>query len=405
MNKIKISIIIFAMVCLKPVFSLEDSIVAIVNDRVILKSELENRLQQIDISNLSRIQLSKIKNDILEKLIEESLMNQASERLGINVSDIDLQNQIRSIAKREGLTVLQLKEKIENSGLSYINYLEIIRKNIKRQELLRTQFTNRAYVSEEEINSFIQNNTLPELSTNINLQEYIIKDKHKKLNLSQAKILFDGIRLEDGEKNNTKYPDYDIEISVMSDIQISKLPDIYQNNLQVLDENNFTKTFQTGKGFTMLKVLKSNMFIDEYKVSHILMRTNPMEGTDKVKEKFYKIKKEVLDGNDFSDYAKKYSLDKTSAIKGGSLGWITKESVVDNFRRVMVDTPIGEISEPFKTQYGWHILYLEDKRTKNMYSDIQRNQVISILKDRKVLVAKKEWLSKLRDQAYIKITQ
>ena len=405
MNKIKISIIIFAMVCMKPAFSLEDSIIAIVNDRVILKSELDNRLQQIDINKLSRIQLSKIKNDILEKLIEESLMNQASDRLGIIVSDIDLQNQIKLIAQREGLTVLQLKEKIENSGLSYINYLKILRKNIKREELLRTQFTDRAYVSEEEINSFIQNNTLPELSTSINLKEYVIKDKYKKLNLSQAKILFDSIRLEGDEKSNTKYPDYEIETSVMNDIQISKLPDIYQNNLQVLDENNFTKTFQTGNGFTMLKVLKSNMFKDEYKVSHILMKTNPMEGIDKVKEKFYKIKKEVLDGNDFSDYAKKYSLDKASAIKGGSLGWITKELVVDNFRRVMDNTPIGEISEPFKTQFGWHILYLEDKRTKNMYSNIQRNQVISILKERKVLVAKKEWLSKLRDQAYVKVMQ
>ena len=282
------------MVCLKPVFSLEDSIVAIVNDRVILKSELDKRLQQIDINNLNRIQLSKIKNDILEKLIEESLMDQASDRLGISVSDIDLQNQIKLIAKREGLTVLQLKEKIENSGLSYINYLEILRKNIKRQELLRTQFTNRAYVSEEEINSYIQNNTLPELSTNINLQEYVIKDKYKKLNLSQAKILFDSIRLEDDEKNNTKYPDYEIETSVMNDIQISKLPDIYQNNLRVLDENNFTKTFQTGKGFTMLKVLKSNMFKDEYKVSHILMKTNPMEGRDKVKENFTRSKKRFL---------------------------------------------------------------------------------------------------------------
>ncbi len=405
MNKIKISIIIFAMFFLNPVFSLEDSIIAIVNDRVILKSELNDRLKQIEINNVSRIQLSKIKNDILEKLIEESLMNQASDRLGINVSDIDLQNQIKLIAKRENLTVLQLKEKIENSGLSYINYLEILRKNIKRQELLRTQFTNRAYVSEEEINSYIQNNELPELSANIDLQEYVIKDKYNKLNLSQAKILFDGIRLEGNDKNNTKYPDYEVKISVMNDIQITKLPDIYQNNLKILDENNFTKSFQTGKGFTMLKVLKSNIFKDEYKVSHILMKTNPMENIDEVKEKLYKIKKEVLDGNDFSDYAKKYSLDKTSAIKGGSLGWITEELVVDNFRRVLVNTPIGKISEPFKTQYGWHVLYLEDKRTKNMYSDVQRNQVISILKDRKVLVAKKEWLSKLRDQAYIKITQ
>ena len=94
-------------------------------------------------------------------------------------------------------------------------------------------------------------------------------------------------------------------------------------------------------------------------------------------------------------------MDKASAIKGGTLGWITKELVVENFRKVMINTKVGEVSEPFNTRFGWHILYLEDKRIKNISDNIRRNQAISILKDRKVAVAKKEWLAKLKDQAYI----
>ena len=88
-------------------------------------------------------------------------------------------------------------------------------------------------------------------------------------------------------------------------------------------------------------------------------------------------------------------------ILGGSLGWITKELVVENFRKVMINSEVGEVSEPFKTKFGWHILYLQDKRIKNISENIKRNQAIAILKDRKVAVAKKEWLAKLKDQAYI----
>ena len=102
-----------------------------------------------------------------------------------------------------------------------------------------------------------------------------------------------------------------------------------------------------------------------------------------------------------STYAEEFSMDKVSGMKGGTLGWITRESVVENFRKVMINTKVGDVSEPFNTRFGWHILYLEDKRIKNISDNIRRNQAIAILKDRKVAVAKREWLAKLKDQAYI----
>ena len=207
------------------------------------------------------------------------------------------------------------------------------------------------------------------------------------------------------EEQKKKYPAYDIKTTFLDDAQIHKLPDIYQNNLQLLDEDRFSRVFKTGKGYTMLEVVDSNILVDEYKVSHILLTTNPMEGSEQIKEKLYQIKKDVMNGEEFSKYAEELSKDKASAIKGGSLGWITKELVVDQFRKIMINTPVKGVSEPFKTRFGWHILYLEDKRIKNITDTIKRNQAISILKDRKVEIAKKEWLAKLKEQAYIEYVE
>ena len=163
--------------------------------------------------------------------------------------------------------------------------------------------------------------------------------------------------------------------------------------------------FKTGKGHVFLKVMNSSMFSEEYKVSHILMKTNPMEDQSSLKEKFYKIKKEALEKDNFSDQAQKYSLDKASAVKGGSIGWINKNLVVPEFARVMTNMNLGDISEPFSSQFGWHIIYLEDKRIKNISNDVIKKQVLSTLKERKVKIAKREWLAKLRDQAYIEIIE
>ena len=400
-NNLKSLFFVILIVWMNTSYSLQDSVVAIVNDKVILQSDLDERMKEINLQNLSRIEYTKIKNNILDQLVEESLLDQASSRMGIRISDIDLQNRLRLIAKNQGLTVLQLKDAIENENISYVKYLDKLRKNIQRQELFRTQFTNRAYVSDEEIESFLKSNELPQVDGKMKLEEYVILDRTNKLNLSQATIILDSIKASGVEGKEKNYPAYDIKINILEDTHIDKLPDIYQSNLQLLDENKFSRVFKTGKGFTMLHVLKSDVLIEEFKVSHILMTTNPMEGPKEIKKKFYKIKTSVQNGESFSKYAEEFSEDKSTAIRGGTLGWIAKESVVENFRKVMINTKVGGVSEPFSTRFGWHILYLEEKRTKNISDNIIRNQAIAILKDRKVAVAKKEWLAKLKDQAYI----
>ena len=406
MNKIRFSIILFSLVIFNITYALEDKIIAVVNDNVVLKSELNNKLAAINFDGASRLEAAKLERDVLDQLIEESLLEQAANKLGIYISDIDLQNRIKLIAQNQNLTVLQLKEALEAQNIDYLKYLSNLRKNIQIEELFRIQFTSRAYVSEEEIQSYLKTNkNLKNISNFINVREYLIEDENNQLDFSKVNLLVKSIKENGLEDTKNRYPNLEINITTLNDISFADLPDIYQNNLNILDQNSYTNLFKTGKGYVFLKMLSSSMYSEEYKVSHILLRTNPMENLKSLKETFYKIKREAIENNSFSDYAQKHSLDKTSAAKGGSLGWINKKLVVPEFGRVMSNINVGDISEPFKTPFGWHILYLEDKRIKNIYNDVVRNQVISVLKERKVKVAKREWLARLKDQAYIKIIE
>ena len=406
MIRINFFLVLLLLVINNISFALEDKVVAIVNDHIVLQSELNKKLSTIDTNDLNKLQTAKLKNDALNSLIEESLLEQAANRLGIIVSDIDLQNQVKQIAKQQNITVLQLKDIIESQNITYTEYLYNLRKKISIQELFRIQFTSRAFISEEEIKSYIKNNNLiKEIDSKMNIREYLLEDESRSLGINKARIFFDAIKNFGLDEAKIRYPDIDVKISSLESIAMNKLPDIYRSNLQFLDSNNFSDLFQTGRGYAFLEVLDSNVLINEYKVSHILLTTNPMDNISAIKSKLYKIKNDSMENNNFDKNAEKYSLDKSSAIKGGSLGWITKDKVVSNFSKIMVQTPVGKISEPFKTRFGWHILYLEDIRMKNLTDTILRNRAISILKERKVEVGKKEWLSKLKDQAYIEIVR
>ena len=387
-------------------FSYEDRVIAIVNDNVVLQSELTEKLQSVRVENMSKLQFAKLKKDTLDKLIEESLLEQAANRLGINISDIDLRNTVKQIAQSQNLTVLQLKDAVEAQNINYLKYLDNLKRRVQIQELFRTQFTSRAYVSEEELKSYLKKNSLiDDVNVKLNLTEYMVEDESNKIDIAKINVIMNSIKKNGYNDTQKRYPNYEIIVNNLKNTLLKNLPDIYQSNLKILDSKKFSKPFRTGRGHVLLKVDSTDHLIEEFKVSHILMKTNPMEDSNYVKNKFYEIKNQAIKNNDFSSYARKYSLDTISATSDGSLGWIEKRLVVPEFGSVMTNLEIGEISEPFKTQYGWHIIYLEDKRIRNITDNIIRNKAISILKERKVQVAKKEWLTKLKDQAYIEIVE
>jgi peptidyl-prolyl cis-trans isomerase SurA len=164
---------------------------------------------------ISRLESAKLKKDILDKLIEESLLEQAANRLGIYISDIDLQKQLKAIAKNKNITVLQLKEAIESQNIDYLTYLKNLRKKIQVQELFRTQFTSRAYISEEEIESYLKNNAYTkDLNNMVSVREYLIEDENDELDFSKVNILYKNIKLNGIEDTKNKYPNLKINVLI-----------------------------------------------------------------------------------------------------------------------------------------------------------------------------------------------
>ena len=133
MNKIKFLIILFTLAVFNITHAIEDKIIAVVNDNVVLKSELNNKLAVMNLEGLGRLEAAKLKRDILDQLIEESLLEQAATRLGIYITDIDLQNRIKLIAQNQNLTVLQLKETVESQNIDYLKYLKNLKKRIQEE--------------------------------------------------------------------------------------------------------------------------------------------------------------------------------------------------------------------------------------------------------------------------------
>jgi len=201
--------------------AMEDKVVAIVNDHVVLQSELNKKLSTLKTENLNKLQATKLRNDVLNSLIEESLLDQAAARYNIIISDIDLQNSVKKIAKQQNITVLQLKDLVESQeGITYSEYLNNLRKRISIQELFRTQFTNRAYVSEEEITSYIKNNDLiKNIDSKIDVREYLLKDESNSLEMSKVNIFFESIKKYGLDETKIKYPDLSIETSDLKTLQ------------------------------------------------------------------------------------------------------------------------------------------------------------------------------------------
>ena len=299
MNKIKFLIILFSLVSFNQGHALEDEIIAIVNDSVVLKSELNNKLTTINLEGASRLDAAKLKREILDQLIEESLLEQAANRLGIYISDIDLQNRIKLIAQNQNLTVLQLKDAVEAQNISYLKYLKDLRKRIQIEELFRIQFTSRAYISEEEIQSYLKsNNKFKNIGNVVNIREYLIEDEANQLDFSKVNILIKAIKANGLEDTKNRYPNMKIKITNLNETPFTSLPDIYQSNLNILDKDSYTNLFKTGKGYVFLKMVSSSMYSEEYKVSHILLKTNPMENLKSLKETLYKIKTEASEKKD-----------------------------------------------------------------------------------------------------------
>jgi len=391
-----------------------DKIIAIVNDEVILKSEVQESINNLssDVikTEFSQLGEKEIINKVIDKLINDNLLLQAAERFGINISDIALEQKVNNVAKEQNISITQLRNNIIQSGQDYTKFIENLRNKMTIEALFVTQFYSRANVTEEEVENFLKREQIND-SGNVeyDLREFVINDEKKEINKDLINKIYSSVTNNGFNLTKKMFEDINISINVLGISKENTLPNIFVTALKNKILDKYTDVIESSKGYHILEINnvinKSSAFVNEYKVRHILLVPDVMTTDVETQKNLNELRNQISDIDSFINFAKKHSQDKGSGYKGGDIGWVRMKSVVREFGEVMMKTPTKKISDPFKSRFGWHILYIENIRSVNDTKTIIRKNVANRIRMQKAEREREDWMAKLKDQAFIELKE
>jgi len=422
MNKIKALFLLIFLVA-SNVWSepqLLDQIVAIVDDDIILQSSLDVKISQIK-AGTARNQTGLPPDDILRRqvldsLIIENLQLQKGQRYGIRISDAELNDALTNIAANNNLTLAQLFKAAQNDGFSEQTLRQNVTNEIIINKVRQYEVSEQIHISKQEIKNFLAENAkIFNINEEYNLANILLALPFNADDSLVQKAYNQALNIYNQAKNGQDFSrlavtyssgDNALKGGVIGWRKLLDLPSPFNQLIADLKAGDVTQPVRTQNGFMLLKVLDKRQIdlrLQEFNVRHILLKTSELRSDAQTKALISKLAGQIKNGADFADLAGEYSEDYGSAANGGALDWVNPNSLVPEFRDAMQNLALNKLSDPVKTQYGWHILEVLDKRDVDISSQMQENQVQQILHNRKYETELQSWLSKLKDEAYIEI--
>lgn len=398
-----------------------DWIVATAENRAILNSELELRVKEmrdiISERQLPPLPEDQLRTEALERIIIEQLQLQMGERHGVVVSDEQLLVALERIADSQDTSVEKLQKKLQKEGVDLTRYRERLGNEIIIDEVQRGTMRSRIQVTNREVEQFLKSS----IAEQITLGQYEILHIHfpfdpqdenpfttqqvrKCIKILHTMLEEQGPQgidsLREHKKCKPQY--YDLGWLAFADV-----PSIFEEILPILKTHELSKAVTAGNGIHLAWLHDrrggSQQIITQHKVKHILIVPSIVRPQENVHQELTTIRKRLLAGEDFSDLALDFSEDPGSKLKGGDLGWVSPGDTDPVFESVILETPVGDVSELFETQYGWHVLTVVEKREYNIAPEMARRQVRNILYGRKYDHELQNWLEKIRSEAHVEI--
>lgn len=398
-----------------------DGIAAIVNDGVVLKSELQLETRRIaDRLKAQNTQMPPndvLLRQVLDRLIIQQLQLQRADRVGIKISDETLNQALANIAARNNVSLAELPELLAREGVNYSAYRSELRQQITIDQLRQRDVLQRIAVSPQEVDAF-----LARQEGKANLREdFLISHilipvaaTAQAAEIDKAQKLADELhaRILAGENFAKLALTYSsgqqaLEGGSLGWLKGSELPSIFADIAPGLPKGGVSEPIRNASGFHLIRLDDRRggepIMENQTHARHILMTTNEVQDDDTVRQKLLAIRARILGGEDFSAVAKVVSEDPQSAIEGGDLGWAGPGNFVPQFEKVMSALQIGEISEPFQTQFGWHILQVLERRVYDATSDKQRQDAVLAIRNSRLGDEAELWTRRLRDEAFVEI--
>lgn len=399
-----------------------DQVIAIVNNGVITESELTQQIQllenQLANSATPRPDKAILKKQVLNHLIDVDLQLQLAKRLGMSVDKLMLDNAITDIAKKSNMTTTQLRKAVEARHMPFTEYRNNIRKQMLIAQLQQELIGKKVAIQKEEVDKYLQQKT----QQIKNQQQYHVKniliplpESPTPAQVSQAKK--QAYRLLKTIRGGTSFSKAAIERSSgYSALQggdlgwrkLAELPTLFVPHLTHMKIGEVAEPIQTANGFHLIKLIAIKKARDKNTVTvtqvrHILLKNDANHSSEDNRETLLKLRKKIIKGASFATLARQYSDDLRSKNKGGDLGWVRNGELVPEFAKAMNEVHIKKISQPIKTQFGWHLIQVLNRRNIDVSKQLLKRNAEQLLYRREFEKAVKKWLTELRAKSYIKI--
>lgn len=397
-----------------------DRVSVVVNDGVILQSEVDAMVQQIKV-NAQQQDINLPADDVLrvqaiDRLVLQELQLQVARRAGIEVTDAQLEQTLAGIAEDNGISVDALREEITQSGLTWQNYRESIRREMTVGEIQRAAVRDRVYISPQEINNLSEMlDQMSDAEVEYRLSHILVgirdgssgdevqnaRERAEKL-LERLQEGADFVELAISASSGSRA----LEGGDLGWMSVNAMPTLFAEAVRGKRKDDLIGPIKSGVGFHILKIADTRgletVEIAEVKARHILLRTSVILSDNRAKEQLAEIRQQIISGEaSFADMAREHSDDPGSASQGGDLGWSQTDIYDPAFKRVLDNSEIGVISEPFKSQFGWHIAEVTDRRVQDATERSKQNRAYQLLYRRKYQEELENWQQEIRDQAYI----
>ena len=397
-----------------------DRVAAVVNDGIVLRSDVERQMQTIG----DRIQQqgqqlpprNVLRQQVLERLVLQELQMQRAERLGIKIPDEAINQTLTDVAQRNNIKFSDLPSVLETQGVDYRDYRDEVRRELTMQTLRQRDVLSRVYVSPREVEQCIaKRKASPNADNEFNLAHILVAipstadEQQVAERTSRAQAVYErASRNEDFGQLAITYSDSGtaLEGGALGWRKASQLPSFVAEIIPTLAAGTVTEPIRTPSGLHIFKVLEvrggqAPALVSQVHARHILLKPNEVEDDQTVRQKLLQIRERVLGGESFEAIASVNSEDAGSAAQGGDLGWTGPGNFVPEFEKQLDALAENQISEPFKTQFGWHIVQLLGRRTYDASGDLTRNRCVSQLREARADEETEIWLRRLRDEAFV----
>ena len=389
-----------------------DSVAVIVNDGVVLESDIEQRMsdfkKEAAVSGRRIPSDEELRESIIEELILEELQLQIADRVGIKVSDEELNLTLKRLAQQNEMDLESFVKYVEDQGDSYEQVREEVRKSLKIQRVQQGRIQNKISITREELDSFLDTDEAEsQLGPELNVKQILVRNNSDKDIDEISQVI--KAQLSEGTNANDLFALYS-EDNNSGDLgwrNITGFPQVFQAPIADLNIGEFSEIIQTGAGKHILYLENKRgpmvTFEKQWDVRHILLIPNRIRDEESSESALDAIRERIIAGESFSELAREFSDDPGSKQEGGNLGWAGQGKYAPEFEEKMINSDLNTITEPFLTQFGWHILEVLATRVEDKTDDNVAEQAFSYLYNRKFQEELESDLQELRAEAFIEV--